>query len=54
MKPLADFFRSEKGMETVEYAIILAFVSLGLIAAVVFLSETVTTRFNTAAEDVSG
>jgi Flp pilus assembly pilin Flp len=53
MKTCLDFIINEKGLETVEYAMILAFISAGLIAAIVVLSGAVQERFNEAANTVT-
>jgi len=52
-KTLWDLLRSEEGLETVEYAMILAFISLGLVAAIVFLSGAVSDKFNGATSTVN-
>jgi len=52
-KTFWDLLRSEDGLETVEYAMILAFISLGLVAAIVFLSGAVSGKFNGATSTVN-
>ena len=53
MKAFWNFVKAEEGLETVEYAVILTFISLGLVAAIVLLSGSVSERFNTTAETVT-
>ena len=53
MDKLIKFFKDEDGLETVEYAIMLAFVAVGLIIAIKFLSGAVGNEFNEAASEIS-
>lgn len=48
MNTLMKFLKDEEGLETVEYAIMLAFVAVGLFIAIVLLSGAVGNKFNSA------
>ena len=50
MNKLIKFFKDEDGLETVEYAIMLAFVAVGLFVAIVLLSGAVQNKFNNATD----
>ena len=50
MNKLMKFFKDEEGLETVEYAIMLAFVAVGLFLAIVALSGAVQNKFNNATD----
>lgn len=54
MNKLMKFIKDEEGLETVEYAIMLAFIAVGLIIAIGFLRDTVAEKFNNAASTIEG
>lgn len=52
MNKLMKFFKDEEGLETVEYAVMLAFIAVGLIAAIIVLKGAVENKFNNAASRI--
>ena len=53
MNKLIKFFKDEEGLETVEYAIMLAFIAVGLIFAIRFLRDEVANKFCEAGERIN-
>ena len=53
MDKLMKFFKNEEGLETVEYAVMLAFIAVGLIAAITVLRGAVENKFNEAASEIN-
>ena len=53
MNKLMKFFKDEEGLETVEYAIMLVFVAVGLITAIVILRNAVGDKFNDTANTIN-
>jgi len=53
MNKLMKFFKDEEGLETVEYAIMLAFIAVGLIVAITFLRNAVENKFCEAGERIN-
>ena len=53
MDKLMKFFKNEEGLETVEYAVMLAFIAVGLIAAIIVLQNAVENKFNNAASRIN-
>ncbi len=49
----ARFTKSERGASMVEYILLVALIALAVIAAVVFLRDQVSTKFNDAGSTVS-
>ena len=47
MKTLVNFLKDEKGLETVEWAVIAALIVVGIVAAVTTLGEHVKSTFET-------
>ena len=52
MNKLMKFFKDEDGLETVEYAIMLAFIAVGLIVAITFLRNAVQNKFCEAGSEI--
>ena len=53
MNKLMKFFKDEEGLETVEYAIMLAFIAVGLIVAITFLRNAVEDKFCEAGSEIT-
>ena len=49
MKKLISFFKDEEGMAAVEYALIVAVISLGILAATGGVRDWISARFTTVA-----
>lgn len=54
MKALTKFMRDERGMETVEYAVMTALIVAALIAAIAALRTAIQGRFNSVAGTING
>lgn len=54
MKFLAKLRRNEKGATAIEYGLIAAIVSVGIIAALKSVKDGLNTTFNSVAGDLSG
>lgn len=54
MKALKKFVRDERGMETVEYAVMTALIVAAMITAIGALSLAITGRFNAVEGVISG
>jgi Flp pilus assembly pilin Flp len=53
-KAVKKFMRDDRGMETVEYAVMTALIVAALVAAIAALSLAIQGRFNAVDEVVSG
>lgn len=53
-KAIKKFVRDDRGMETVEYAVMTALIVAALVAAIAALSLAIQGRFNAVDEVVSG
>lgn len=53
MSKLAQFFQDESGASAAEYALILAIVGLGIVAAVGSLRDAIDTAIDTTAERIN-
>jgi Flp pilus assembly pilin Flp len=53
MNKLMKFFKDEDGLETVEYAVMLAFIAVGLIFAITVLRNSVANKFSEAATKIN-
>lgn len=53
LKTVRKFISDEKGLETVEYAVMTALIVAALIAAVTALSGAITERFNDTATKIT-
>lgn len=54
LKAMKKFVRDDRGMETVEYAVMTALIVAALVAAIAALSLAIQGRFNAVDEVVSG
>jgi len=54
LKAMKNFLRDDRGMETVEYAVMTALIVAALVAAIAALSLAIQGRFNAVDEVVSG
>ena len=52
MKLFKRFIKDERGLETPEYAIMLALIALALIGAITYLSGTIGNAFNNAGDKI--
>ncbi len=54
MKALTKFMRDERGMETVEYAVMTALIVAALVAAISAVAVAITGRFTTVEGVING
>ena len=54
MEKIWKFIKDEEGLETPEYAVMGALVILGIIAAVIFLRNQISTTFNAIGTHIPG
>lgn len=54
MKAFTKFMRDERGMETVEYAVMTALIVAALVTAITLLSGAISGRFDNVRTTISG